>query len=81
MTSYSADDRVLAELGQLPAVIPDAARSTRTLSVCARRLECRQRSMTGRKPPASLESAVIFGFSVLFLAAMVLDLARVYAAR
>jgi hypothetical protein len=80
MTSFSADDRVLVELGQLPAGIPDAARASRTLSVCARRLE-RRRSMTGRRPSASLESAVIFGFSVLFLAAMVLDLARVYSAR
>jgi hypothetical protein len=81
MTSVTDNDRVLAELGRLPRATPDAARSTRTVTECVRRLERRQRSRPTPTPRTSLGSAALAAFSALLVVALVLDLVRAYGVR
>ena len=75
-----ADDLLLRDLPHLPVLTPDVARADRVRARCHDALAARQseaaRSPRPRFTAVALEPALMGAFSLLYLAAVVLDVLR-----
>ena len=78
MTMEHEDDGMLRRLHRLPALEPDAARAVRVRMRCRAALERRRRHVEARAESRSwtrlvLEPALLAGFCVSYLLALMLD--------
>lgn len=84
MTAFEPNDPIFRRLARLPPATPDPLRTERVRERCLNTIARRARRSPVRRAGfirRSIESAVVGGFSVVYLAALVLDLARLYGAR